>query len=164
MLPYSDPACPGDGTCHDDIQVMIVMKMKQETDMSKKTKSFFQMNIARNASASEKESLNELVKKNETNLNGDLYLEGSQKQLKNMLKNHLLVKPGCLFDNAITLNIKVYYMSTPGTYSEAHTRNVEYEMAQIQKSSIRMELDHQYKYRFLAMSDSGDIVPLYTPS
>ena len=79
MLPYSDPACPGDGTCHDDIQVMIVMKMKQETDMSKKTKSFFQMNIARNASASEKESLNELVKKNETNLNGDLYLEGSQK-------------------------------------------------------------------------------------
>lgn len=27
-----------------------------------------------------------------------------------------------------------------------------------------MELDHQYKYRFLAMGDSGDIVPLYTPS
>ena len=131
VLPYSDPACPGDGTCHDDIQAMIVLKMKQETDMTKKTKSFFQLNIARNASASERESLQELVKKNETNQKGDLYLEGSQKQLKNMLKNHLLVKPGCLFDNAITLSIKVYYMSTPGTYSEAHTRSVDYEMAQI---------------------------------
>jgi len=29
---------------------------------------------------------------------------------------------------------------------------------------VRLELDHQYKYRFLAMTDSGDITPLYNPS
>jgi hypothetical protein len=48
-----------------------------------------------------------------------------------MLKNHILVKPGCLFDSSITLSAKVYYMSTPGTYSEAKSRNVDYEMGQI---------------------------------
>jgi hypothetical protein len=40
-----------------------------------------------NASASEKETAHELVMKNETNLKGDVYLEGSIKQLRNLLKN-----------------------------------------------------------------------------
>ena len=40
-----------------------------------------------NASASEKETARELVMKNETNLSGDVFLEGSIKQLRNLLKN-----------------------------------------------------------------------------
>ena len=42
ILPSSDPACPGDGTCKDDLQVLIQCKLKQSTDVkSMKTKAFF---------------------------------------------------------------------------------------------------------------------------
>jgi len=36
-----------------------------------------------------------------------------------------------------------------GQYSEAHTRNVLYDLGQIKKQKTRQELDHQMKYRFM---------------
>jgi hypothetical protein len=59
--------------------------------------------------------------------------------------------------------MKIYYANNKGQYSESHTRSVDYDMAPIQKPAIRMELDHEVKYRFLAMQDNGDILPLYDP-
>ena len=85
------------------------------------------------------------------------------KQLKNLLKNHIIVKPACLFDQSIKLEAKVMFAQN-GKYSEKHSRQVSFEMAQIQKASVRSELDHQYKYRFLALKDNGDLMPLYDPS
>jgi len=45
------------------------------------------LNLPANASASEKETAKELIMKNETNLKGDVFVEGSIKQLRNLLKN-----------------------------------------------------------------------------
>lgn len=70
------------------------------------------------------------------------------------------MKPACLWDNSLRLEIKVSFASN-GQYSESHTKSIELELAQIQKAAIRSELDHEYKYRFLYVSDHGDIVPLY---
>ena len=70
------------------------------------------------------------------------------------------MKPACLWDASITLQIKVSFASN-GQYSEGHTKSIELELAQIQKAAIRSELDHEYKYRFLYVSDHGDVLPLY---
>jgi hypothetical protein len=72
----------------------------------------------------------------------------------------MIVKPSCLFDESIKIDIKVMY-AIDGKYSETHSRSVSYEVAQIQSANIRQELDHQYKYRFLYMGDNGDILPIY---
>lgn len=58
---------------------------------------------------SETESLKELILKNETSAQGDLYVEGSMKQLRNLFKNYLIVKPACLFDSTIKLDVKVMF-------------------------------------------------------
>ena len=87
ILPYSDQACPGDGICAESTQTLIKMHMNQDTDMTKKYKNYFLLNLPANATASERETAKELVMKNETNLKGDVYLEGSIKQLRNLLKN-----------------------------------------------------------------------------
>ena len=58
------------------------------------------------------------------------------------------------------MEIKVSFASN-GQYSESHTKSIELELAQIQKAAIRSELDHEYKYRFLYVSDHGDVLPLY---
>ncbi len=90
---------------------------------------------------SERRSLEVLVLKNETASLGDVYLEGSIKQLKNLLKNYLIVKPSCLFDSTIKIDIKVMFAKN-GQYSESYSRTVQSEMAHIQKASIRSEFDH----------------------
>ena len=41
------------------------------------------------------------------------------KQLKNLLKNHIIVKPACLFDQSIKLEAKVMFAQN-GKYSEKH--------------------------------------------
>ena len=68
--------------------------------------------------------------KNETINKGDLYIEGSQSQLKSLLKKHIAVKPACLLDSSLQLNLKVMY-ALQGQYSEAHTRSVSIDLAQI---------------------------------
>ena len=35
------------------------------------------------------------------------------------------------------------------------------QLAQIQNQTIRQELDHQYKYRFLVLDDNHNVKPLY---
>lgn len=130
---------------------------------AKREVGFFQLEIPRNASRAERESIKELILRNETTTEGDVSAEGSIKQLKNLLKNHLVVKPACLFDNNIKVTIKVMFASN-GQYSETHTKTVETELSQIQKEAVREELDHEYKYRFLYLSDQGEILPLYNPS
>lgn len=60
-------------------------------------------------SSSERESVKELILKNETTSQGDVYVEGSIKQLRNLLKNYMIVKPSCLFDESIKIDIKVMY-------------------------------------------------------
>lgn len=62
--------------------------------------------------------------KNETTSKGDVYLEGSQKQLKNMLKNYILVKPGCLFDSTVVMMAKIFYMTASGVYSDVRSRTI----------------------------------------
>jgi|DEB0MinimDraft_12_1074336.scaffolds.fasta_scaffold06729_3 hypothetical protein len=62
-------------------------------------------------------------------------------------------------------NIKVEFhisFASNGKYSDIHTRQASAEISQVQKPSIRSELDHQYKYRFLTMDDAGNLTPLYS--
>lgn len=50
-------------------------------------------------------------------------------------------------------------------YSDRRSREVSVDIAQIQKSqSVRSELTHMYKYRFLHLNDNGDVVPIYDQS
>mmetsp|Transcript_30501 Transcript_30501/g.46752 ORF Transcript_30501/g.46752 Transcript_30501/m.46752 type:complete len:81 (+) Transcript_30501:148-390(+) len=77
-------------------------KLKQDTNVDKmKVKSFFQLNFPANATQPEIESINELIVKNLTKAKGDLYVEGSQKQVKNLLHKYLVITPACLFDPSI---------------------------------------------------------------
>jgi hypothetical protein len=49
-----------------------------------------------------------------------------------------------------------------GQYSEAHTRSVSIDLAQIAQDQPKY--DHQVKYRFLHVTDTGDLVPIYSAS
>ena len=98
--------------------------------------------------------------KNETNTQGDLYIEGSIRQLKNLLKSHLLVKPACMFDSNIQVKFHVSF-ATNGKYNDKNTRETTVQLASIQTAAIRSEFDHEYKYRFLVKDDSNNVTPLY---
>jgi len=41
ILPYSDPACPPDGICSDNLQTLLKLSISQDTDVSKKQGNFF---------------------------------------------------------------------------------------------------------------------------
>ena len=116
ILPSNDFACPPNGYCVDALQTTIIFKLKQETDVANKPKNFFQLQIPKNFSKSEKESITELILHNDTT-SGDLTVEGSIKQLKNLMKNNLIVKPSCVLDNFINLTAKVQFAQN-GAYSE----------------------------------------------
>ena len=128
VLPYSDPVCPPDGVCGENLQTLVKLHMNQTTDTTKKNKSFFQLSIPKNATKSEIETLKELVMKNETTNTGDVYLEGSMKQLKSLLKNNIVVKPACMYDSSINVDIKVMY-ALNGQYNDKNSREVNYELA-----------------------------------
>lgn len=66
--------------------------------------------------------------KNETTNTGDVYLEGSMKQLKSLLKNNIVVKPACMYDSSINVDIKVMY-ALNGQYNDKNSREVNYELA-----------------------------------
>jgi hypothetical protein len=55
--------------------------------------------------------------RNETSTTGDVYLEGSVHQIKNLLKHFLIVKPACMFDNNIKVDFHVSFASN-GKYSD----------------------------------------------
>jgi hypothetical protein len=128
ILPFSDPGCPPDGVCSENMQTLVKMHLVQSTDATRKPKNFFQLYLPDNTTASERESIKELILKNETTAQGDVYVEGSIKQLRNLLKNYMIVKPSCIFDESIKLDIKVMY-AVDGQYSETHSRAVAYEIA-----------------------------------
>lgn len=130
VLPYSDPVCPPDGVCSENLQTLIKLHMTQSTDTTKKPKNFFQLFIPKNYTKGEIESTKELVMKNETSNTGDVYLEGSMKQLKNLLKNNIVVKPSCMYDTSIKVDIKIMY-AINGQYNDKNSRSVEFELAQI---------------------------------
>lgn len=137
ILPSNDAACPGDGSCKEDNQVLMQFKISQDTELDQvKKHDFFQLNLPHNVSRSEKETLSELILKNETEAQGDLYIEGSQRQLKSLLKKYLILKPACLFDAAINVEMKIMY-AFDGQYSEGHTRTVNVDVAQVQKQLKR---------------------------
>lgn len=163
ILPSSDPACPGDGTCKDDLQVLIQFKLKQSTDVvNLKSKSFFQLNLPRNISKSEEESVRELILKNQSKVDeqGDLYVEGSQRQVKRLLRQYLIVKPACMLDQSLELDIKVMY-AFQEKYSEAHSRSLSLDLSQALNPSTYTDVQLQLKYRFLHVTDTGDLVPIY---
>lgn len=70
-----------------------------------KNKAFFQLYLPKNISKSEEESVRELVLKNQSKAeeDGDIYVEGSQRQVKRLLKQYLIIKPACLLDQQLTL-------------------------------------------------------------
>ena len=43
LLPPRDGACPGDGTCKEDSQVLIQLRMSQDTVIANKEKAYFQL-------------------------------------------------------------------------------------------------------------------------
>lgn len=55
-------------------------------------------------------------------------MEGSIKQIKNVLKNFLVVKPACLFDTKIDVGFKVSYFEN-GKYNEKNVREVKVSLA-----------------------------------
>jgi hypothetical protein len=66
VLPFSDPGCPPDGVCSENLQTLVKMHLVQSTDASRKPKNFFQLYIPDNSTSSERESIKELILKNET--------------------------------------------------------------------------------------------------
>ena len=77
---------------------------------------------------SETESIKELILKNETTANGDVYVEGSMKQLRSLFKDNLVVKPAWLFDSTIKLDVTAMF-AQDGQYSESHTRTRSFELS-----------------------------------
>ena len=134
-------ACPPDGFCLESIQTLIKFHMVQETDTSKVPNTFFQLYMPQNMSKSEKESVRELILKNETKGQGDVYIEGSVKQLKNFMKNHLVIKPACMFDSSIKVKIQVMFAQN-GKYSDKNKRELELDLAQVVKPTNPSELTH----------------------
>jgi hypothetical protein len=65
----------------------------------------------------------------------EVTVEGSIKQLKHLLKTNLVVKPPCLFDESIKVNIKVMYATgskeTGHEYSDKRSRDITVELSQI---------------------------------
>ena len=49
ILPYSDPACPPDGICSDNLQTLIKLSMTQDTDLAKKDANLFNLRFPPNA-------------------------------------------------------------------------------------------------------------------
>jgi hypothetical protein len=123
VFPYTDSVCPPDGICHESTQVLVKMSMVQETDVSKKPKNFFQTFFPNNQTRADSESLNQLILKNETSTTGDVFMEGTIKQIKDLLKNHIVVKPACMFDSKIQVNFKVSYQHS-GKYNDYNSREV----------------------------------------
>lgn len=89
ILPYSDPACPPDGICGENLQTLMQISMSQDTDVSHKHASLFKLHYPVTAVDSDIAAVEQLVLKNDT-AEGVL-LEGSIKQLKSLLKNNLVV-------------------------------------------------------------------------
>ena len=46
-------------------------------------------------------------------------------------------------------------------YSEAHSRNLSLDISQALAPAADSELQLQLKYRFLHVTDTGDLVPIY---
>lgn len=60
--------------------MLMQFRVSQDTDLDQvKDHTFFLLNLPKNTSRSEKETINELILKNETDVKGDLYVEGSQR-------------------------------------------------------------------------------------
>lgn len=89
-------------------------------------------------------------------MHGELYVEGSIKQLKQLMQKYLIIKPACMFDSTINLEAKVMY-SSHGQYSEGHTRLMNIDLSQKKKYNAGFEKDHQIKYRFLHFTDQGGL-------
>jgi hypothetical protein len=135
--------------------------MNQETDITKKAKNFFQVQFPANSTKFEQDKVTQLVLKNLTTTSGDIWLEGSIKQIRNFLKTNLIVKPACMFDNKISATFKISF-SQSEKYNDKNIREVTVPLAQVQAQAIRQEFDHQYKYRFLLMDENNNLKPLYS--
>lgn len=87
---------------------MIKLRIDEDTDTSKSKPAFFQLKFGKEATQQEKDNARQLVLRNNT-ATGEVQLEGSIKQLRKLLRSHLVVKPACLFDKSIRILIKVSY-------------------------------------------------------
>jgi hypothetical protein len=77
ILPYSDPACPPDGICSDNLQTLMKLTVTQDTDIAKKDATLFNLRYPPNAADADIAAVQQLVLKNETNK--EVVLEGSIK-------------------------------------------------------------------------------------
>ena len=75
--------------------------------------------------------MRELILKNQSKADeqGDIYVEGSQRQVKRLLRQYLIVKPACMFDQTLELQLKIMYASD-GQYSDAHSRSLSLDLSQ----------------------------------
>lgn len=80
ILPYSDPACPPDGICQDNLQTLLRLSITQDTDMSKKRASAFRLQYPDASTEQDIAAIQQLILKNDTH--SEVLLEGSIKQLK----------------------------------------------------------------------------------
>lgn len=63
-----------------------------------------------------------------------------------------------MFDPSLELQLKIMY-ATDGQYSETHSRTWTLDVSQSQVPDENVQL--QLKYRFLHVTDTGDLVPIY---
>lgn len=68
----------------------------------------------------------QLVLRNDTST-GELQIEGSIRQLRNFLKKHLIIKPACLFDTLINLDMQIMY-AVNGQYSDNHATSLVFDL------------------------------------
>ena len=55
-------------------------------------------------------------------------MEGSQRQVKKLLKSYLIIKPACMLDQALELQIKIMY-AFEEQYSEARSRSMTLDLS-----------------------------------
>jgi len=86
-------------------------------------------------------------------------VEGSQRQVKKLLKSYLIIKPACMLDQALELQIKIMY-AFEEQYSEARSRSMTLDLSQALSPAQHKDMGLQLKYRFLQATDTGKVVPI----
>jgi hypothetical protein len=77
ILPYSDPACPPDGICSDNLQTLLRLSVSQDTDASKKQTSTFRLQYPDSSTEQDIAAVQQLVLKNDSH--SEILVEGSIK-------------------------------------------------------------------------------------
>lgn len=65
-----------------------------------------------------------------------------------------------MLDQTLELQMKIMY-SFNENYADHFTRSVNIDISQVKSDYLEKDINYQMKYRFLHVTDTGDLVPIY---